>query len=305
MSLVDIKNSPFELAHGEGEIGVGEGFVAEGEVPPLAVEGFEAVTEHSLTENHAVAKLGFGDAPAGRTLVVVAGVLTCLGVAAEVGMALWSEPVEGAAHVEFFLGGHVEEGEVNGGTARVTALLVDIFLFEEYALVEVGIEIGLHEGVGNVGSPAHEMVNTFLRTVGVVDFQSVALPDDVVADGTEAIGGSFGEQRGGLLIAVDAGANEVVGAVVADFEYGVGYGIGKGYKLAGIIGRTDLLRIVGSCQRVAGDAEDGREHPQSCALSFHVVTMFVMMSKGTGKQTKYKINFGFFCGCCIFACLNN
>ena len=34
----------FYLLNREGELGVGEGFVLQGEVPPLGVERFEAVT---------------------------------------------------------------------------------------------------------------------------------------------------------------------------------------------------------------------------------------------------------------------
>ena len=38
---------PLQLADGEGEIGVGEGFVAQREMPPLAIESLKAVTEYS------------------------------------------------------------------------------------------------------------------------------------------------------------------------------------------------------------------------------------------------------------------
>ena len=88
---------PLELFHGEGEVGVREGLVFEGEVPPLAVEGLESVAEHRLTQDHTVGELLWGDATACGTLAVVARIFTRLGIAAEVWMAFWSEPVEGAA----------------------------------------------------------------------------------------------------------------------------------------------------------------------------------------------------------------
>ena len=51
-----------QLLHREGKVSVGEGFVLQREVPPLGVEGLKAMTEHSLTENHAVLELLGGDA---------------------------------------------------------------------------------------------------------------------------------------------------------------------------------------------------------------------------------------------------
>lgn len=50
----------FYLFHREGEVGIGEGLVLQGKVPPLSVERLEAVTEHGLSQNHAVLELLFG-----------------------------------------------------------------------------------------------------------------------------------------------------------------------------------------------------------------------------------------------------
>ena len=230
------------LPDGEGEVGVGEGLVAKREVPPLGVECLEAVGEHGAAEYHAMGKLLGRDAAAGGTLAVVARVLAGLGVAAEVGMALGTEPVEGAAHVEFLLGLHVEEGEVDGGAARVAALLVDVFLFEEDAFVEVGIEIGLHLSGLQVGSPAHEVVDGFLRPVGVVDFQAVALRADVVAHGSQCLCCLLCEEGCRFLVAVDALSHEVVRAEVTYLEDGIGNGIGQGDELAVVVGRRKDCR---------------------------------------------------------------
>ena len=54
----------FQLPDGEGEVGVGEWFVAEREVPPLGVQRLKAAFEHGFTQNHAVAELLLGDAAA-------------------------------------------------------------------------------------------------------------------------------------------------------------------------------------------------------------------------------------------------
>lgn len=40
--------------YGEVEIGVGIGFVAEGEMPPLGVEREEAVAEHGVAQDETV-----------------------------------------------------------------------------------------------------------------------------------------------------------------------------------------------------------------------------------------------------------
>ena len=50
------------MIYREGEIGVGEGFVLQREMPPLRVERLEAVTEHGLAQDHAVLELFGGDA---------------------------------------------------------------------------------------------------------------------------------------------------------------------------------------------------------------------------------------------------
>ena len=54
----------FQLPDGEGEVGVGEWFVAEREVPPFGVQRLKAAFEHGFTQNHAVAELLLGDAAA-------------------------------------------------------------------------------------------------------------------------------------------------------------------------------------------------------------------------------------------------
>ena len=78
-------------------------------MPPLGVKRLKAMPEHDATQKHAIGKLLGCDATPDGTLVVIARVLARLRITTEVGMALRSKPVEGPAHVEFFLCLHVEK----------------------------------------------------------------------------------------------------------------------------------------------------------------------------------------------------
>ena len=110
----------------------------------------------------------------------------------------------------------------------------DVFLDEEAVLDLAGVEVGLHQRVVEVFAPADEVVDGHLGAVGVVDFEAVALGFELVADLAQAFGGLAGEERRGLEVALDARADEVVGAVVAYFEYGVGHGLGEGDEIAAV-----------------------------------------------------------------------
>ena len=88
-------------------------------------------------------------------------------------------------------------------------------------LVEVGIEVRLHQRIVHICTPSHEMVNRTLWTVSIVDFQSVTQFLEVIAHGTKTIRRTTGKQCGGLFVAINAGAHEVVSAVIANFENGI------------------------------------------------------------------------------------
>ena len=55
------------LLNRDVEVCRGVGLVLQGEVPPLAAEGLEAVTEHGVAQNHAVGELlgGYDEKTAG------------------------------------------------------------------------------------------------------------------------------------------------------------------------------------------------------------------------------------------------
>ena len=101
--------------------------------------------------------------------------------------------------------------------------------------MQVGIEIALHQRVYHSLRPSHEVVDTLLWPVGIVDFQAITLLAYVVADGPQTVGSSPCQQCRRLLVAVDALAYEVVGAVVANLQNGIRHGVGEHYKLARIV----------------------------------------------------------------------
>ena len=113
----------------------------------------------------------------------------------------------------------------------------DIALVEQNCLVEIGVKILFHERVVEVFAPPHEMVNGALRAVSVENFEAVALLQQLIADGTQTIGGLTGEQCRGFKITIYARANEIIGAVIADFENGIGHHISNHHKTARIVGQ--------------------------------------------------------------------
>ena len=78
------------------------------------------------------------------------------------------------------------------------------------------------------------MVNGHLRTIGIVDFQTVALFLQLVTDDTEAVGGTTGEQCGRFHVTVDAGTDEIEGAIVADLENSIRNHFRNHHKVAGV-----------------------------------------------------------------------
>ena len=186
------------------------------------------MTHHGLTQYHAVVEL-LGSNTAIRL------VFPRIGIATKIGMTLYAEPIECATHVHFLFCCHVEQGEVDSGATRVTALLGDIAQLEEPVTRHIWIEIGLHKRVVDISSPTHKMVDGTLRPVSVKYLQAIALFQEVVAHGTEAVGSLAGEQGDRFLIAVHASTNEIIGAVITYFQDGIGNDVGKVHKLAGII----------------------------------------------------------------------
>ena len=109
----------------------------------------------------------------------------------------------------------------------------------------MGVEIGLGERVDRVCCPAHEVVHSPLGTVGIIDLDAVAVLPEVIAHGTQAVGGLACHQRNGLQVAVDARSHKVVGAEVAYFEDSIGDDVGEGDKLARVKRRVNRHLLAG------------------------------------------------------------
>ena len=82
-----------------------------------------------------------------------------------------------------------------------------------------------------------------------------------------------GEQGGGLLVAVDAGSDEVVGAEIADFEDGVGDGIGEVDELAAVVGGADggLVVVAAGGEGGDGEAAHGTQPQGEEDVLFHLI----------------------------------
>ena len=83
-------------------------------MPPFAVEGLEAVTEHGFAQDHPVGELLGCDAPCRRTLMVVTIIFAGVRIATEIRMAFRTEPVEGSAHVDVLACNRINESQIHG-----------------------------------------------------------------------------------------------------------------------------------------------------------------------------------------------
>ena len=201
------------LSYREGEVMVGIRFVSEGEVPPFDGDGLETVAHHGFAQDATVVDLVAREA----TGIIVVRCLT--------------QEVVSAAHIDFALGLHIEEREVECRSARVARFVSDVAAMEELGLGAVGIEIFLHALVVEVASPANEEIDSHLRAVGIENLEAITLLLEVVAYQLEAVGSLACQIGHGALIARDALAHEVVGGVVADLLDDVGADVGEEDKV--------------------------------------------------------------------------
>ena len=98
---------------------------------------------------------------------------------------------------------------------------------KETILRLVRVEIAFHCRVIEIFSPAHEVIDTHLRTVGIVDFEAVALGLKIVADGFQTVSGLAGKKGRGLLVAVNAGTDEVIGTKITDLKNNIWHHVGN------------------------------------------------------------------------------
>ena len=178
-------------------------------MPPLNGDGLETVAHHGFAQEATMV-----DLVARESVGIV--VVRC-----------FAEEVVGAAHIDFALGLHIEEREVECRSARVARFVSDVAAMEELGLGAVGIEIFLHALVFEVASPANEEIDRHLRAIGIEDLEAITLLLEVVAYQLEAVGSLAGQIGDGALIARNTLAHEVVGGVVADLLDDVGADVGK------------------------------------------------------------------------------
>ena len=201
------------LSYREGEVMVGIRFISEGEVPPFDGDGLEAMAHHGFAQDTTMVDLVAREA---MGIIVV----RCL-----------TQEVVGTAHIDFALGLHIEEREVECRSACVARFVSDVATAEELGLGAVGVEIFLHALVFKVASPANEEIDSHLRAVGIENLEAITLFLEVVAHQLEAVGSLAGQIGHGALIARDALAHEVVGGVVADLLDDVGADVGEEDKV--------------------------------------------------------------------------
>ena len=197
------------LSYREGEVMVGIRFVSEGEVPPFDGDGLEAMAHHGFAQDTTMVDLVSREA----TGIVV--------------VRCFAEEVVGAAHIDFALGLHVEEREVECRSARVARFVGDVTAMEELGLGAVGVEIFLHALVFEVASPANEEIDGHLRAVGIKNLEAITLFLEVIAHQLEAVGSLAGQIGDGAFITRDALAHEVIGRVVANLLDDVGADVGE------------------------------------------------------------------------------
>ena len=126
----------------------------------------------------------------------------------------------------------------------------------------------LHQRVGNCLRPAHEVVYALLRTIGIVDFQAESLLAQVIADGTQAVAGPLRYQGRWFLIAIDALSHEIIGAIVANLQNGIGHGIGEHHELTGVVGSTYCITI--AAQEISSHQSAAEKDQQGCRKSLFI-----------------------------------
>lgn len=184
------------------------GLAAQGEMPPFALDGIESVAAHDGAEEPAVGLLLRGDKGGG---IMGDGV----------------EEVEGGSHIHWLLGGKVEEGEVDGAAHGMLGVLGDVALLADLQFGEAGIVLLAHEGVGAVAAPLEDVVDSPLRTVGIVDEEHQALLAQFGIGASQRFGSLAGEYGQGTMVALERAPDEVVAGGVADV--GADGGVELGY----------------------------------------------------------------------------
>ena len=180
-------------------------------MPPLAVDRFKTVADHHALKPHPVFIL-----LRRNPLIVRMGYLT--------------EEIEGAPHIQFFPGRHVQKRQIDRTSSAVTRLAGNISLREQFLLFQFRIKIWLHADVLVFDSPQHKMPDRTPGPISIEDLQPIALHQHLTADGFQCSGSLYGKQGAGLLITVNALADKIVGGIIPDFLHNMRNEICQYYK---------------------------------------------------------------------------
>ena len=216
-------------------------------MPPLLLQGLEAVGQHDLPQEHPVGVLLLRDVRIVR-------------------VGEQPEVVESAAHVHFFFRFHVKQRQVHGAAPAVAGVLGDVALGEQHILLQLRVEVFLHAHIVRIQGPVHEVGHGLLGAVGIVNLQAIALLHQVIAHRPQGSGGLLCQEGQGFLIAVNPVPHKVVGGVVADLQDGVGDRFTQQHEIRGVVRQADIVLL--HQRRVPRQADDHQErHQQRQCLS--------------------------------------
>ena len=232
-----------QLFYRKGKVGFGIGLLRQSKVPPFAAVRFEAMPDHDIAEQLSVVQLF-------RRKTGIIGT----------GYAV--EEVEAAAHIQFPARLSVKKRQIHRASPAVSRPGCNIAAGKKFGFVQAGIKMPLHPGI-RVSGPTAEVRNGGLRTVGVINLETITPGSKFVAGSFQGLRGLFREQGAGFLIAHNALSDKVICRVVAHFQNRIGYGVRQHHKARRIVGercrtcqtglrRTKAYKQGGSCQADCG-----------------------------------------------------
>ena len=150
-------------------------------------------------------------------------------------MGQFAKEVKGAAHIQEHAALFIQQRQIDRAAPAVPGTLGNEASLEQGGLVHLWVKDGLHAGVGHILRPAHEMIHRPLGTVRVVDNQAQSLCPHVPIDQRQGSGGLLRHEDDGLLIPVDALADEIIRRVIPHVQQCVGDYIAHGHEAGGIV----------------------------------------------------------------------
>ena len=101
------------LLNREGKVSIREWLFFQRKMPPFGIERLEPMTEHCLTQNHAVGELLSRNGATYGRFVIIACVFARFRIAAEIRVTLRSKPVECTTHINLFFCFHIKKRQID------------------------------------------------------------------------------------------------------------------------------------------------------------------------------------------------